>query len=156
MSIQVDMIEPTIREEISLFLRSRIRWRSIGICMETTSKLLLGATSIVAFATSVYPCNTYLSFVAGSVSTLSLVSLQFANYSFRESKLSTDNLNILLSKIDAGSLPELNGSVMKEKSLDKVIIPTKEERDADMDKKIVPLLKTPDTEVVSTQELMTL
>jgi hypothetical protein len=124
--------------------------------METTSKLLLGATSIVAFATSVYPCNTYLSFVAGSVSTLSLVSLQFANYSFRESKLSTDNLNILLSKIDAGSLPELNGSVMKEKSLDKVIIPTKEERDADMDKKIVPLLKTPDTEVVSTQELMTL
>ena len=112
--IQVDVIQPTIREEISTFLRSRIRWRTLGIYMETTSKLLLGSTSILTFATSIYPCNTYLSFIAGAVSTLSLVSLQFANYSFRESKLSTNNLNLLLSKIDNSLLvPECNGSVLK-------------------------------------------
>ena len=115
--IQVDIIQPSIREEISSFLQSRIRWRTIGIYMETTSKIMLGTSSILAFATSIYPCNSYLSFIAGTVSTMSLVSLQFANYSFRESKLSTENLNVLLSKMKGETLPELNGSVLKESPL---------------------------------------
>lgn len=115
--IQVDIIQPSIREEISSFLQSRIRWRTIGIYMETTSKIMLGTSSILAFATSIYPCNSYLSFIAGTVSTMSLVSLQFANYSFRESKLSTENLNVLLSKMKGETLPELNGSVLKDSPL---------------------------------------
>ena len=177
---QMNIVESTIKEEIESFIKSRIRWRTIGMCMETMSKLLLGTTSIVAFATSIYPCNNYLSFIAGSVSTMSLVTLQFANYSFRESKLSTDNLNILLSKINSNSIPDLNGSVLKEKSLslDKITkdetaqnehkseIENKKEtilKDEPREKKerkekkeitILPQLKTPDTEIVIVKDLM--
>jgi len=118
--INVEIIQPTLREEIASFLRSRIRWRSIGICMETSSKLLLGISSVVTFATSIYPCNSYLSFIAGTVSTLSLVSLQFANYSFRESKLSTENLNTLLKKMEMSIIPVINGSVLDQPSPDKL------------------------------------
>ncbi len=112
--IQNDIITPNIKDEISTFLYLRQKWRNIGICMETTSKLMVGATSVLAFTTSVYPCNTTLSYSAGCIATLSLVCLQFANYSFRESKLSTNNLNILLSRYHMTPLPELNNSVLKQ------------------------------------------
>ena len=111
--IQDEIITPSLKQDISDFLKSRIRWRTMGIIMETTSKIMLGASSILTFTTSIYPCNTYLSFIAGTVSTISLVSLQFANYSFRESKMSTTNLNILLEKLHLERVPELNTSVLK-------------------------------------------
>lgn len=111
--IQDEIITPSLKQDISDFLKSRIRWRTMGIIMETTSKIMLGASSILTFTTSIYPCNTYLSFIAGTVSTISLVSLQFANYSFRESKMSTTNLNILLEKLHLEGVPELNTSVLK-------------------------------------------
>ena len=112
--IQNDIITPNIKDEISTFLFLRRKWRHIGICMETASKIMVGASSILAFSTAVYPCNLYLSYFSGSISTLSLVCLQFANYSFRESKLSTDNLNTLLSKVEIQPIPELNASVLKQ------------------------------------------
>jgi hypothetical protein len=111
--IQDEIITPSLKQDISDFLKSRIRWRTMGIIMETTSKIMLGASSILTFTTSIYPCNTYLSFIAGTVSTISLVSLQFANYSFRESKMSTTNLNILLEKLHLERVPELNTSVLR-------------------------------------------
>ena len=113
MDIEKDIINPSVKEEISSFLTSRRKWRCVGICMETTSKIMVGITSILSFTTSIYPCNTYLSFSSGTIATLSLVSLQFANYAFKESKLSTDNLNKLLTKLDITTLPDLNGSVLK-------------------------------------------
>jgi hypothetical protein len=117
MNIQDDIINPSVRDEISSFLSSRKKWRNVGICMETTSKIMLGITSILSFSTSVYPCNIYLSFSSGTIATLSLVFLQFANYSFKESKLSTDNLNTLLTKFNVTTLPELNASVLKQSPL---------------------------------------
>jgi hypothetical protein len=164
--IQVDIIQPSIREEISSFLQSRIRWRTIGIYMETTSKIMLGTTSILAFATSIYPCNSYLSFIAGTVSTMSLVSLQFANYSFRESKLSTENLNVLLSKMKGETLPELNGSVLKESPLgslknNKTSCETNKEETTrhientnnTSDMMMMPQLYVPDITIISTEIL---
>ena len=112
--IQNDIINPNIKDEISTFLYLRQKWRNIGICMETTSKIMVGATSVLAFTTSVYPCSAALSYSAGCIATLSLVCLQFANYSFRESKLSTNNLNIMLSRFNMLTLPELNNSVLKQ------------------------------------------
>jgi len=171
--LPVDLIETSIREEISMFLRSRIRWRTIGICMETMSKIMLGSTSIITFATILHPCNTYLSFIAGTVSTLSLVSLQFSNYSFRESKLSTENLNILLSKMNMNSLPELNGSVLRDSPLHTIVYNhTPENKSNHMEEKdteekecnhkvetihikpdFIPQLHLPETPIISTQQL---
>ena len=105
------IITPTVKEEINTFLYLRRKWRTVGMLMETVSKIMVGTTSLLAFSVGVYPCNSYLSYLSGSIATLSLVCLQFANYSFRESKLSTDNLNILLSKFHVPTIPNLNGSV---------------------------------------------
>jgi hypothetical protein len=108
-----NVIDENYKMEIKGFLQSRATWRTIGMSMETISKIMLGVSSILAFATSIYPCNTNLSFASGSVSTLSLVFLQFANFSFRESKLSTNNLNVLLQKLHEEPVPELQGSILK-------------------------------------------
>ena len=112
--IQADIVNPGIKEEISTFLAMRTKWRSTGIYLETASKAMVGAASLLAFSTAVYPCNTYLSYCSGSMSTLSLVCLQFANYAFRESKQSTENLNKLLARAELPPLPELNASVLKD------------------------------------------
>jgi hypothetical protein len=112
--IQNEIITPTIKDEIQTFINMRQKWRCIGIGMETTSKIMLGVTSILSFSSAVIPCNSYLSFTTGSIATLSLVCLQFANYSFRESKISTENLNTLLTKFHVPTIPELNGSVLKQ------------------------------------------
>jgi len=113
-SIENEIVATDIKDEINTFLYLRRKWRNIGMCMETTSKIMVGATSILAFTVGVYPCNLYLGYWSGCIATASLICLQFANYSFRESKVSTENLNILLSKLNINHLPELNASVTKE------------------------------------------
>ncbi len=112
--IKVDIVDTTIKDELQHFIQLRKKWRSIGMYMETTSKLMLGTTSILSFCTSVYPCNTYLGVASGTAATFSLVCLQFANYSFRESKISTENVNKLLAAVHQLPIPELNGSVLKQ------------------------------------------
>ena len=112
--VENNIINENIKDEINTFLYFRRKWRNIGICMETTSKIMVGATSILAFTIGVYPCNIYLGYWSGCIATASLVCLQFANYSFRESKLSTNNLNVLLTKFHVQPLPELNASISKE------------------------------------------
>jgi len=118
LEIKID-VNQSIKEEIDSFIKSRKHWRNTGIFMETASKVMIGLTSILTFTTSAYPCNIYLSFSAGSIATLSLVTLQFANYAFKESKLSTDNLNILLSTFHM-KVPQLNASVLKESDSPKI------------------------------------
>lgn len=51
--------------------------------------------------------NQNMSFIFGTVSTLSLVSDQFLTFSFRESKKSTDKLNILLKNLHIDVIPEV-------------------------------------------------
>jgi len=96
--------------EISEFIKGRTQWRTIGLTFETISKIFMGAGSILSFAAGVY-VNTNYSFIAGSVSTLSVVSLQFATFCYKESKQSTDDLNTLLRKLKLDTIPELNVSL---------------------------------------------
>jgi len=107
------VINDNYKLEIKQFLKSRAIWRTVGMSMETISKIMLGISTIISFSSNYYPCNTTLSFASGSISTLSLICLQFANFSFRESKLSTNNLNILLKNLHEQPVPELQGSIVK-------------------------------------------
>ena len=116
--IKLDINE-SIKDEIDSFMKSRKNWRNTGIFMETASKIMIGITSILTFSTSAYPCNIYLSFSAGSIATLSLVTLQFANYSFKESKISTENLNILLKNFNI-KVPNVNASVLRHSESPKI------------------------------------
>jgi len=99
-----DIIQPNYRTEISDFIHSRSWWRKTGMCFETISKLLMGSGSVLSFASGVYQ-NQNFSFIAGSVSTLSVVCLQFATFCYKESKQSTQELNLLLQKLNLDTIP---------------------------------------------------
>lgn len=105
-TVETTLIQPNYLQEITSFLNGRGRWRTIGMIMETSSKIMLGAGSVLSFASSVYT-DQRMSFISGTLSTLSLVCLQFASYSFHESKRSTEHLNVLLQSIEVGPLPEI-------------------------------------------------
>ena len=106
-TVQHDIIQPNYIEEITMFLKGRTRWRMIGICAETLSKLSLGVSAILSFASYAYS-DQHLGFYSGSMSTFSLVSLQFATFSFRESKRSTEHLNKLLAILHIDPIPLLS------------------------------------------------
>ena len=113
--IQTRLLQPNYMMEIREFLTRRTCWRKAGIGFETTSKVLVGIGSVVSFSAGVYGSTT-LSFVAGSISTLSLVMLQLSSYSYRESKEATEELNITLNTLGIPIVPEvLHDSVEKEK-----------------------------------------
>ena len=106
-TIQHDIIRPNYIEEINTFIKGRSNWRMIGICAETLSKLSLGVSAILSFASYAYS-DQYLGFYSGSMSTFSLVSFQFATFSFRESKRSTEHLNKLLTLFHIDPVPLLS------------------------------------------------
>ena len=105
-SITIDIIQPNYIHEITSFISARSEWRKVGLLFETISKILLGIGSILSFASGIYT-NQNMSFISGSVSTLSLVCFQFATFAFRESKKSTEKLNIILKKLKLDSIPEV-------------------------------------------------
>ena len=104
--ITLSIIQPNYIDEITTYIHGRTRWRSAGMVFETISKLLMGTGSVMSFASGVY-LNPNFSFIAGSVSTLSVVCLQFSTFCFRESQKSTDDLNLVLQKLNLDTLPEL-------------------------------------------------
>ncbi len=106
-TIQHDIIQPNYIDEINTFIRGRSNWRMIGIFAETLSKLSLGVSAILSFASYAYS-DQHLGFYSGSMSTFSLVSFQFATFSFRESKRSTEHLNKLLTRFHIDPVPLLS------------------------------------------------
>lgn len=106
-NITINLVQPNYVEEISGFIDGRKMWRKIGLFCETASKVLMGAGSVLSFASGVYQ-NTNFSFAAGTVSTLSVVFLQFSNFCHRETKKSTEKLNKLLENLKLDTIPEVD------------------------------------------------
>lgn len=104
--ITLNLIQPNYVNEIQASIKGRTRWRSVGMFFETVSKLFLGIGSVLSFASGVYN-NQNMSFISGSITTLSLVCLQYSSFSYKESKEATTELNILLQKLELDTIPEL-------------------------------------------------
>jgi hypothetical protein len=105
-----DLIQPTIVTDIKTAIRNRFAWNVIGHIFETSSKILLASSGILSFASGYYKRET-LSFVSGSVCTMSLACAQFASYSFRESKKNSENLNLVLKKMKIQDVPVIDFAV---------------------------------------------
>ena len=105
-----NIIKPNYIDEIHDSTENRTMWKKRAMRFETCSKLFIGVGSIMSFASGVYGYQT-LSFVSGAISTISLVFLQYANFSYKESKKATSDLNILLDNIGIKKVPELNTTV---------------------------------------------
>lgn len=117
--IMKDLVEPSLVIDVKEMIDNKRNFRITGQAFETISKILLASAGILSFSSG-YFNNPILSFVAGSVSTVSLACLQFSSYAFKESKERTKSLNNILRKLNIEPVPATtiedkgadNGNVM--------------------------------------------
>jgi len=136
-----DLIEPFYVEDIKSMIRGKKYWKSSGQIFETVSKVLVAIGGIISFSSG-YFNDPFLSFLAGSISTLSLATLQFSSFAYMENKKQGQDLNVLLKKLNLDVIPVL------ERRTDSVQPPTLNERQSDIiatvdDQIIVPKIKDP-------------
>ena len=113
-AIKIDImnnhVEPAYKKDIIDLLQGKRCWRITGQTFETISKIFVAIGSIVSFASGIYN-KTYLSFIAGTISTISLATLQFASFGFTENKKQASELNTLLNNINIKSMPIITRNI---------------------------------------------
>jgi hypothetical protein len=108
-----EIVNPAYEEEVSDLVRGRHRWKASRDLFETTAKLTSGFASIAAFTASSIPIVDngftikWIAFGAGCLGTLSLTLLLFSNYSAKESRERTSELNALLRMAGITPMPQL-------------------------------------------------
>lgn len=96
--IMTQLIEPAYYNDTEKNIRAREKWKSISDISQTISKILAGLSTVLAFAAGFFNI-TILSFIAGCLGTLSLVTQQFSQYSLNESKDRTLRINRILTNL---------------------------------------------------------
>ena len=99
--IMDELVEPCFYKDIKALMSERTIWRKSGNIFETFSKLFIGASSILSFATG-------LNFWSGTSSVLSLVCMQFSSFSHSESKERSNKMNKLLDKLKVENVPDIS------------------------------------------------
>ena len=97
--ILVNFVEPQYKNDIIHNLKFRKKFKSYGLFFETLSKLFLGISSVISFASGIYKYEV-LSFLSGTSSVVSLVLLQYSSFSYRESKKLSIEINEILKKLN--------------------------------------------------------
>ena len=100
------LVEPYYQDMVKTTIDGKKLWRRLGISLETSSKIMVALGSILSFSAGVYSDDT-LSFVAGSISCMSLALLQIASFSYKENKKQGEELNILLKKLNLDTIPSM-------------------------------------------------
>jgi len=103
------LVEPSYYTDVNETLKGRKCWRVSGHVFESMSKILLAISGVLSFAAGVYD-DKILSFVAGTLSTVSLATFQFSLYSFKMHKKNSYELNQLLEKLDIDTVPVFGSS----------------------------------------------
>ena len=98
------LIEPSYYTDVNETLKGRKCWRISGHVFESLSKILLACSGGLSFAAGVYD-DKILSFVAGTLSTVSLATFQFSLYSMKMHKKNSLELNQLLEKLEIEGIP---------------------------------------------------
>lgn len=102
--IMRELIEPSYYGDVNETIKGRKCWRVSGHVFESMSKILLAASGVISFAAGVYD-DKIMSFIAGTLSTISLATFQFSLYSFKQHKKNSMELNLLLEKINIETVP---------------------------------------------------
>ena len=89
------LVEPYYKDMVKATIDGKQCWRTLGIGLETSSKIMIALGGIFSFSAGYYHDDT-LSFVAGSISCMSLALLQIASFSYKENKKQGD-----LSELEA-------------------------------------------------------
>ena len=149
-----DLIEPFYVDDIKAMIRGKKYWKLSGQIFETVSKVLVAVGGIISFSSG-YFNDPILSFLAGSISTLSLATLQFSSFAYMENKKQGQDLNVLLKKLNLDVIPVL------ERRTDSVQPPMMNERQSDIiavvdNQVIVPKIKDTVIPFSPTKKLSTL
>lgn len=107
--IVAELIEPLYVNDVKGAITSIKCWKTTSRVFETISKILVAGSGIVSFASG-YFGYPVLGFISGSISTVSVAMLQFATYASRENKKTTEELNILLDKLDIERVPVIDNT----------------------------------------------
>lgn len=108
--IMLNLVEPQYKQDIIRNIKLKKKFKNYALFFETSSKFFVGVTSIMSFASGIYKLEL-LSFLAGSSSITSLVLLQYASFSYRESKKLSLELNSILKKLNITALNIDQGSL---------------------------------------------
>jgi len=100
-----DLIEPHYFDEIQATLRSINYWQTTETVFEVISKLLVCFGGVLSFASGYFSVFS-LSFVSGSVSTISLATFQYALYCSKRRKNNVIGLNEILKKLNIAPIVE--------------------------------------------------
>ena len=109
--ILTELVEPCYKADVKELIQERKFWRKTGNYFESASKVFIGASSIVSFASGIYNYQL-LSFFSGTTGVLSLVCMQFSSYSYNESKERTSKLNKLLEKLKIETVPDISAQAL--------------------------------------------
>lgn len=101
-----ELIEPFYLDDIKSLIKNKKCWKRSGQIFETVSKILVAIGGIVSFSSG-YFNDPILSFFAGTISTLSLATLQFSSFAYLENKKQSQDLNVLLKKLNIDVIPVL-------------------------------------------------
>jgi len=101
-----ELIEPSYRDDIENMISGKKCWKLTGQIFETISKILVAVGSIISFSSG-YFNDPLLGFLAGSISTMSLATLQFSSFAYIENKKQGQDLNVLLKKLNLDVIPVL-------------------------------------------------
>jgi hypothetical protein len=102
-----DLIEPAYKTDIEDMIYGKRCWKMLGHSFETMSQLFVAIGCIFSFSSGFYK-NPTLSFISGSISTISLAMLQISSFAYKENKKQTYELNILLEKLNIDTIPDIN------------------------------------------------
>ena len=104
--IRTELIEVNYYNDIKYNIRSKSRWKFMSDFTEASSYIFTGISVILSFACTSFD-NTNLSFAAGVFGTIALVLLKFSSYALSESKERTNQVNILLKKLEIDEIPNI-------------------------------------------------
>jgi|TARA_B100000927_G_scaffold205299_1_gene166627 hypothetical protein len=90
---------PYYKENIEYIVNTKSGWSRVSTVFMTASTLLVGAASILSFASGVYP-NRDLNFVAGSIGLVALVFKEFASYANTIDHVKTLSINDILKNLN--------------------------------------------------------
>lgn len=101
-----DLVEPAYKTDVKNMIEAKRCWRLTGHIFETISKILVALGGIFSFSAGYYE-DPILSFIAGSITTISLAMLQFASFAYKENKKQTQELNNTLTKLGIETIPDV-------------------------------------------------
>ena len=99
------LIVPSYYNDVNDLLKWKYRYMELGNGTLFLSKICIAGHAILSFATGIFDL-TYLSFISGCISVLSLVLLHFSTFSYGKSKEAIIETNKILETLSINTMPD--------------------------------------------------